>query len=112
MNSLALFPMKLENCRNKLSTTTAKHTTVSHTSSEKKMTSITTTVAITLTKSGMVWAMKPSIFSIFWSIVFLMAPVEVLFRYPNGSLPICSDKRTRNPYKIRNAATCEDIRAA
>ena len=104
--------MKLENWRKRLSTTTARQTTVSHTSNEKKMTSMTATVATTLTKSGMVWAMNPSIFSIFWSIVFLMAPVEVLFRYPNGSLPICSDKRTRNPYKIRNAATCEDIRAA
>ena len=96
----------------RLSTTTTRQTTVSHTSKEKKMTSMTATVATTLTKSGMVWAMNPSIFSMFWSIVFLIAPVDVLFRYPNGSLPMCSDKRTRNPYKIRNAATWEDIRAA
>ena len=25
---------------------------------------------------------------------------------------MCSDSRTRNPYRMRNAATCEDIRAA
>ena len=112
MNSLAFFPMKLENCRKILNTTTARQTTVSHTSNEKKMTSMTTTVATTFTKSGMVWAMNPSIFSMFWSMVFLMAPVEVLFRYPNGSLPMCSDRRTRNPYRMRNAATCEDINAA
>ena len=112
MNSLARFPMKLENCRKRLITTTARQTTVSHTSKEKKMTSITATVATTLTKSGMVWAMKPSIFSMFWSIAFLMAPVEVLFKYPKGSFPICSDRRTRNPYRMRKAATWEDIRAA
>lgn len=72
--------MKLENCRAKLNSTTARQTAVSHVSSEKKMTSITTTVATTFTKSGIVWAMNPSIFSMFCSIVFLMAPVEVLLR--------------------------------
>jgi len=112
MNSFALFPIKLENCRNRLSTTTTRHTKASHTSSEKKTASITATVATTFTKSGIVWAIKPSIFSTFCSIVFLMAPVEVLLRYPSGSLPICSDRRTRKPYRIRKAATWEDIRAA
>ncbi len=80
VNSRAFFPMKLENCKNILSTITAKQTPASHPSSEKKMRNITTTVAITFTKSGIVWAMKFSIFSTFCSIVFLMAPVDVPFR--------------------------------
>ena len=68
-----------------------------HPFSEKKMINISTTVASTLTKSGIVCATKFSIFSIFCSIVFLIAPVEVPFRYPSESRPICSDKRMRNP---------------
>jgi len=43
------------------------------------MANISTTVATTFTMSGIVWAMKFSIFSMFCSIVFLMAPVEVPF---------------------------------
>ena len=39
--------------------------TVNHTFNEKKMTNITATVAITFTKSGIVCAMNPSIFSMF-----------------------------------------------
>ena len=62
-----------------LTAITARPTAASHPSSEKKMANISTTVATTFTMSGIVWAMKFSIFSMFCSIVFLMAPVEVPF---------------------------------
>lgn len=72
--------MKLENCRTMLTAIAARQTAASQPSSEKKMANISAIVATTLTMSGIVWAMKFSIFSIFCSIVFLIAPVEVPFR--------------------------------
>ena len=70
---------------------------------EKKIINIRVTVANTFTRSGMVWAMKFSIFSTFCSIIFLMLPVDVLFRYPNDKRPMCSDSLIRSPYRIRES---------
>ena len=89
----------------------ARQTAANHPLSEKKIMNINISVATTFTKSGIVCAIKVSIFSIFCSIVFFIAPVEDPFKKPKDNRPICSDNLTRNPYNIRKAATCEAISA-
>ena len=63
-----------------LASTTKSTASASQALRDRKMASVTATVATMPTRSGMVWAMKVSIFSTFCSIVFLMAPVVVPFR--------------------------------
>jgi len=76
---------------------------------EKKMVNINIMVARTFTRSGIVWAMKCSIFSMFCSISFFIAPVEVEFRKPRDNPPICEDTLTFNPYRMRKAAMCDNM---
>ena len=90
-----------------LNTIQARQIAANQPLSEKKITNMKITVTATFTMSGIVWAMKDSIFSIFCSIVFLIAPVEVSLRNPRDNFPICSDSFTRSPYKMRKAATCD-----
>ena len=82
-----------------LNTIQARQIAANQPLSEKKITNMKITVTATFTMSGIVWAMKDSIFSIFCSIVFL--------RNPRDNFPICSDSFTRSPYKMRKAATCD-----
>ena len=77
-----------------------RQTAAIHAFSEKNIVNITATVAATLTMSGMVCAMNPSTFSMFWSMVFFIAPVDVPLRKPSGSLPIWSASLTLIPKRM------------
>ena len=90
----------------------AKAVKAIHPFSEKKMMNMKMIVVRAFTISGMVWAMKCSIFSTFCSIIFFTYPTDVEFRYPSDNCPRCSERLIFNPYKIRKAAIWEDIRLA
>lgn len=66
----AVLPMKLMYCNPMLNTIQARQIAANQPLSEKKITNMKITVTATFTMSGIVWAMKDSIFSIFCSIVF------------------------------------------